>query len=26
MAQTQYMRPRGSSSLVYAASTGTKCS
>lgn len=26
MAQTQYMRPRGSNSLVYAATTGTKCS
>jgi hypothetical protein len=26
MAQTQYMRPRGSNSLVYQATTGTKCS
>jgi Flp pilus assembly protein TadG len=25
MAQTQYMRPRGTSSLVYQATTGTKC-
>jgi hypothetical protein len=25
MAQTQYMRPRGSSSLTYAATTGAKC-
>ena len=26
VAQTQYMRPRGSNSLVYQATTGTKCS
>jgi Flp pilus assembly protein TadG len=26
MAQTQYMRPRGTNSLVYQATTGTKCS
>jgi Flp pilus assembly protein TadG len=25
MAQTQYMRPRGTNSLVYQATTGTKC-
>jgi Flp pilus assembly protein TadG len=25
LAQTQYMRPRGSNTLTYAASTGTKC-
>jgi hypothetical protein len=25
VAQTQYMRPRGSNSLVYQATTGTKC-
>jgi Flp pilus assembly protein TadG len=26
MAQTQYMRPRGTNSLAYQATTGTKCS
>ena len=26
MAQTQYMRPRGTNALVYQATTGTKCS